>query len=380
MEKKNKTQESEVNSQSIRAIEEEFNSILEGAIKAERELTEEETKKVEELKVEKDKLTEELEETKDIPAEEETPTEEEKPEAEEPKNIPTNEENSDKTEEETKKEELEDKLEDTNVEHNKRSLDDNININIKVKMENKLIEAIRERIDTDNRSAVLAQRAPIDGDTGAMTNAIPNYVEALDILGYEPLYTQMNAKVLSGAKGTFTLPYESPMVADLIAELATLTGDTTTPDGILVQPHRFSVQKAFTLETLNSATDEFLQSVLADMVKAADRGITKEVYTKALGYASVVAGTDISKAGFDALMAGAEVEVDGAFFASRPTFFEAKGVAIDSGSGRFLVERLGASSAEAGFTYDGVPFWYSNLYSMLYTETLQKSLSLTTVK
>jgi hypothetical protein len=61
-------------------------------------------------------------------------------------------------------------------------------------------------------------------------------------------------------------------------------------------------------------------------------------------------------------MAGAEVELDGAFLANRATFFEAKGQPIDAGSGRFLVERAGDVKVGRGVSYDGTPFWYSNLF------------------
>jgi hypothetical protein len=168
---------------------------------------------------------------------------------------------------------------------------------------------------------------------------------------------------MSGAKGTFELPYENPIVAELLAEMAPANGDITTPSGILIQPHRYTVQKTLTIENMASATDSYLQSLLADMVKAADRKITEDVYTKLLGYASAVAGADISKAGFDALQGGAEVENNGAFFSARPTFFEAKGVAIDAGSGRFLVEQVNGTAVGNGQTYDGVTYWFSSLFN-----------------
>ena len=148
-----------------------------------------------------------------------------------------------------------------------------------------------------------------------------------------------------------------------MAELAAITGDTTTPDGILISPKRYSVQKTFTLETLNSATNSFFSKILEDMVKGCDRAITTDIYGKILGVATEVAGADISKDGFDALMAGAEVELDGAFFSARATFFEAKSVPIDAGSGRFLVESIGTAAIGKGNTYDGVPYWYSSLFT-----------------
>ena len=55
------------------------------------------------------------------------------------------------------------------------------------------------------------------------------------------------------------------------------------------------------------------------------------------------------------------LQLEGALLANRATFFEAKGIAIDAGSGRFLAERAGAGQT-AGVVYDGTPFWYSNLF------------------
>ena len=225
--------------------------------------------------------------------------------------------------------------------------------------EKNLFDSLRGLIE-EGRGMIVASRADVDGDTTAMENAIPNYIEALSIVGYEPMWQRMGVSVLSGAKGTFTLPYENPIVGQKLAELALATKDATTPEGILVQPVRYTVQKQFTLETLASATDEFLRSVIADMVKGADRAITAELYAKLINYAQEVSGGAITKAGFDALMAGAEVENDGAFVANRGTFFEAKGVNIDTGSGRFLIESIGEMGK--GYTYEGAPFWYSSLF------------------
>jgi HK97 family phage prohead protease len=242
-----------------------------------------------------------------------------------------------------------------------RASNETINNKLQNKMtENKLLQGIREALNSQMGGTVISERAAVDGDTTAMAAAVPKYVQELDILGYEPLWKSMGVDLMTGANGTFVLPYESPIVGALVAELSNVTGDTAVPTGILVSPKRFSVQKTFTVETLASATPEFLQSVLADMVKGCDRMITKQIYVKILAGASAVAAGAITKAGFDALQGGAEVETDGAFFANRATFYQAKGVAIDAGSGRFLTEK--SDFAGKGYAYDGTAFWYSNLF------------------
>lgn len=238
-----------------------------------------------------------------------------------------------------------------NIEQNTNNMD-----------ERNLFDSIRSAAQGQGGTITYSERAPIDGDTAEFGNVIPVGVEGLDIVGKEPLYKQMGANIMSGVRGTFELPYESPMVAEKLAELASAAGDVTTPSGILISPNRYTIQKTLTLETLASATDSYLQSLLADMVKAADRKITADIYAKLLTYAfPVPAASALDKPSLDLLMAGAEIEMGGSFFSSRNTFFQAKGVKIDDGSGRFLVERVGQVS-EAGATYEGTPYFYSHLF------------------
>jgi len=297
-----------------------------------------------------------------------TATDEEAVEEEEDEREEQSEESEEETEEVTNEAEERSATEaETEAE---RQLNEDINIETnnskKVKKMSKdlFYNSVRSAIETDRGGTIkLSARGPAEGSTDAMEKAIPNYVEALDIVGYQPIWVNFGVDLMPGAQGTFTLPYESPIIGELVAEMAAYTKDTTTPDGILIQPHRYGVQKEFTLETINSATPEFLNAVLLDMLRGADRAITKDIYTKMLGAAGVVTGaTDISKASFDLLMSGAEVENDGAFFSERTMFFEAKGTPIDAGSGRFLVERAASVGLGAGVTYDGVPYWYSKLF------------------
>jgi len=245
------------------------------------------------------------------------------------------------------------------LEEVKRELNDKNNTN---QMEELLIKAVREQIESQQRGEKIVARAAADGDTTAMANAIPNYVKELDIMGYEPMFEQMGCDILRGVSGTYTLPYEDPIHGAKLAELATATGDTVTPSGVLISPNRFSVRKTFTVETLASAGNAFYKKVLGDMVKGCDRAITKEVYTKVLAGATEVATGAITKAGFDALMGQPEIEYEGAFISARATFFEAKGVAIDAGSGRFLVEKASGNVLGKGTVYDGTPYFYSNLF------------------
>jgi len=332
----------------IRSKETEFEGVISAAKEAKRELTEDEVTLIDTLKAERADVSSQIESL----------------DAEEAKRALESKEAEKEALRAELKEELEAEIKRQKEEKEEATKRDLENLNNKQKnmKENKLFEAFRSNFENGDRGAIVAQRDALDGDTSVMGNVIPNYIADLDILGYEPIWKQMGTDVLSGAKGTFTLPFEDPIIGELALELVPQSGDIVTPDGILIKPKRFTVRKTFTVETLSSATDNFLQSVLGDMVKGCDRAITKEVYAKALAVASVIAGSDITKTGFDALMAGAEVELDGAFLANRKTFFEAKALPIDAGSGRFLVERAGNVNIGQGVVYDGTPFWYSNLF------------------
>jgi len=228
---------------------------------------------------------------------------------------------------------------------------------------NPLMEALRGQLEQGAQAqTITVERAAVDGDTSVMGDVIPKGVSKLDILGKDPIYLQMGVDHLTGVKGTYTLPFQDPIIGAKLAELAGATGDVVTPNGVLISPNRYTVTKAFTVETLASATDDFFNKVLSDMVKGCDRAITKDVYVKALAGATEVAAGDVTKDGFDALMAGAEIEYGGAFLSNRATFFEAKGVKIDSGSGRFLVETVAGNALGKGTVYDGTDYWYSLLF------------------
>lgn len=217
----------------------------------------------------------------------------------------------------------------------------------------------RDRLLEKGMAEIAITRAAVDGDTTAMAGVIPKGVAELSILGKAPLWARMGVDLNPSAQGTYELPYQSPIVGQKLAELASVTKDTLTPTGTLVKPRRFSAQKVLTLETLASASADYFQKIVDDLNKAADRAITKEVYDKILAGAQAATGGAITKAGFDALRAAAEIEMDGAFFAPRTTFFEAAGVPVDAGSGIFLAKLL---EADRGLTSDGEDFFFSSLF------------------
>jgi len=229
---------------------------------------------------------------------------------------------------------------------------------------NKLFESIRGQLEAQNPETIYIQRAPADGDTSVMGNVIPVDIAPLDVVGHKPIWELMGVEIYRGVSGTYTLPFEDPIIGAKLAELAAATGDTVVPSGTVISPKRFTVHKTFTLETLASASDSFLSKMMEEMVMGCDRIITTEVYRKInAGAANVVTGADISKEGFDLLQGAAEVENAGAFFSHRDNFFTAKSVPIDPGSGLFLTS-LKTTNDAPGVTYDGVDYWFSNLFAV----------------
>lgn len=293
----------------------------------------------------------------------------EESEREEEKNDPENSEypeedekkekgDSSEKQEESDRNKKEEKKSEKSTEDNEVERDLKNSINTKPKTQMNKFELIREAANGQGGS-VMIERAAADGDTTAMSKAVPQGIGELSILGKEPVWSKMGVDYNPNAKGTYILPFQDPIVGEKLAELASVTKDTVTPDGNLVRAKRYTTQKEVTLETIASATDDYLAKLIADMEKGCDRQISGEVYTKVLAGASEVADAEISKAGFDALQAGAEIDGEGSFLANRKTFFEAKGTPIDAGSGRFLAE-LGET--DKGHTFEGSNFWYSNLF------------------
>jgi len=323
-------------------------------------MTENEKKPVEQDKPEP--TEEKNEPTAETPSEKDEATREGDPaegdSKEDPKPAKQEEEAPKEEEVEPKKEEVKEDEKPSETEEVKRDLEDKTNPKPELKM-NKF-ELIREAAKTNQGGSVMIERAAVDGDTTATAKVTPNGVAPLSIMGKAPLWEKLGVDFNPKAKGTYTLPFQDPIVGEKLTELAAVTKDTVTPDGNLIRPRRFSVQKVFSLESIASATDDYLQKVISDMELGADRKISAEVYEKVIAGATEVADADLSKGGFDKLQAGAEVELDGAYIAPRSVFFDAKGVAVDAGSGKFLAE---LDEPDKGRTYEGSAFFYSNLFS-----------------
>ncbi len=192
-------------------------------------------------------------------------------------------------------------------------------------------------------------------------NTDKSAVMPMSVIGSNPIWQRMGCRYLPNLQGTITLPHKSPRTAQAVAEKVALTHDTVTSSGVVMAPARVGDSQIWSKELLASENPSLHEAMIQDMLIGLDRQITADVYTKAIAGSTEVTGFTVTKPGFDSLMAGAEVENEGSFAAARSTFFEAKAVAIDAGSGRFLASLSGQK--DMGQTYEGVPFFYSSLFS-----------------
>lgn len=194
-----------------------------------------------------------------------------------------------------------------------------------------------------------------DNDDSIDVRIDPN----LSIIGKEPLWSQMGLTVLPGLQGSIKLGKKSPDEAEKVAEKTEITETPNTESFVTMSPERFGITDIFTKELLAQRNPAVHAAIVADMVKGTDRKLSAEVYAIALAAATEVTDGDLTVAGFNALMAA--IDLDGAFAMDRASFFEAKGVKVDTGSGRFLAGMTGANGV--GVTYDGANIFYSTLFA-----------------
>jgi hypothetical protein len=205
---------------------------------------------------------------------------------------------------------------------------------------------------------VFAKRNYSYGTNGA--DISPSMVQGLNILeGRTDIYRQCGATIYPDLKGsTQRLPFMDAFAGQVVAEKGTITRDQTSPSSVELVPQRVGIQIEVTREGLDTFNQTTWDGILANAGKAIDRKLSAMTYTAILAGATAVATGAITKVGFDALEAS--VPVDGVYFMARKTFYEAKGVPIDAGSGKFLAQRNGQ---DIGETYEGVPIFHSGLFA-----------------
>jgi len=180
----------------------------------------------------------------------------------------------------------------------------------------------------------------------------------LSIIGYEPLYNQMRLTIKNNHAGAIKLGKKTHDVAGKYAESTEIVAESNVPSFVTMVPSRYGITDSFTKELLAQENPAVQAAIVADMIKGCDRKLTADVYAVALAAAGEVAAGAITEAGFNAMAAA--VDMDGAFAMDRGSFFAAKGLAIDSGSGLRLAKNGPRNGL--GVCHDGVPLYYSNLF------------------
>lgn len=204
------------------------------------------------------------------------------------------------------------------------------------------------------------QRAATANDTTTHATSLDVSIDPnLSIIGYEPLWNQMGLTVLNGLQGQIKLGKKTHDVAGKYAESAEITAESNVPSFVTLSPERYGITDLFTKELLAQENPAVQAAIVADMLKGCDRKITAEVYAIALAAATEVAAGALTVAGFNAMMGA--VDLDGAFLMDRASFYAAKQIAVDQGSGRFLAS-VGAVNG-IGASYDGAKIFYSNLFA-----------------
>lgn len=221
-----------------------------------------------------------------------------------------------------------------------------------------LIARNSELAENVQTQGVFAKRNYSHGTNGAAIS--PSLVRGLNILeGRTDLYRQCGSTIYEDLKGsTQRLPFMDAFAGQLVAEKGAITRDQTAPTSVELVPERYGIQIEVTREGLATFNQVTWDGILANAAKAIDRKISAQMYAEILAGATTVTGADdLSKASFDLLESS--VAVDGSYFMKRKTFYGAKSIAIDSGSGQFLAKRV---AQDIGETYEGVPIFHSGLF------------------
>jgi len=201
------------------------------------------------------------------------------------------------------------------------------------------------------------QRAVADTTTNA-ANIDLLIAPGISIIGKEPLYQLMGCTIMPGLQGSFKLATKAPDVAGEYAEKAAITAKPAVPTYVTMSPSRIGITETWDKELLAQENPQVHAAMISDMIKGVDRKITAKAYAIALAAATEVTAGALTVAGFNALMAA--VDTDGAFAMDRASFFAAKAIAVDEGSGKFLTSLTGKNGV--GVTYDGANAFYSTLF------------------
>ena len=185
----------------------------------------------------------------------------------------------------------------------------------------------------------------------------------ISIFGKEPMYQLMGCTILDGVQGSLKLSKKTPSIGEQVAETVALSNNADDPStSATLSPKRYGAKDVWTAEQLAQENPAIHAKLLADLVKAADRKIAGNVYTKILaGATAVAAASTLTEAGMNLLMN--QVDGAGAFLMSRTTFFSAKSVVFDAGSGLRLFSKMKGAVDGLGESWEGIQAFYSSLFT-----------------
>lgn len=200
-----------------------------------------------------------------------------------------------------------------------------------------------------------------------LTSGIDNVQVAsnLSVVGYEPFYKQLGVEILPNLATSVKLPYVDAIVAAKKAAGQRYDNDKAVST-VLLQPNRYTVTETIGKELLAVGNEGALQAFLFEMVKGADRAVTKDIFDVIIAGATAVTGlTAYTTANMDTLVSAIDGEV--ALLMPRAEFYKAKGVKVDDGSGLFLANKM---NSFAGQLWDGTPLFYSQLFAPTVATTI----------
>lgn len=181
----------------------------------------------------------------------------------------------------------------------------------------------------------------------------------LSVVGYEPFYKQLGVQILPNLSSAIKLPFQTAMVAGKPAEgSASANGNALST--VLLSPARYTVTETIGKELMSIGNEAALQAFLYEMVKAADRAVTKDIFDVLITGATAQAGLagGYTTANLDTLIAN--VDGDVTLLMPRAEFYKAKAVKTDAGSGLWVANK---TSQFAGQLWDGTPLFYSQLFA-----------------
>ena len=222
------------------------------------------------------------------------------------------------------------------------------------------IEEIKRALNGGEKATiVIVRNASKEGAVIGLNGNITKEVSSLDIMGKEPVWKKLGVDYLPNCQGTFTLPFDVPLTAEELKEIAAVTPVDFDLQGNLVSAKRFSIQRKFSVETLANANPENIDALLADMYKGVDRKLSEKVFAIAeAGATEIKEVTAVGEDSFDSLSGTIDTENEISFLMARSLFYSNKNAKLDAGSGLHVMKKEG----EFGKTWEGDNVFFSTLF------------------